>query len=524
MNIQEVPRQSVLLIILDGFGVNPAKINNAVVEAQTPNLDKYFSSNSHTLLQASGTAVGLPDGQMGNSEVGHLTLGSGSVISQDIVQINKAIEDGSFNNNKALLNTIDIAKQNNRPVHLLGLVSDGGVHSSLDHLVALIKLCKNQQVKPLLHMVTDGRDTPPKSALTYWNQLQNILYESGGRVATITGRYYAMDRDNRWERTELAWRAIALGKGQRGYDVETTIKGAYSAGDSDEFIRPIVLPGYQGFKNGDQVISFNFRKDRPRQMVSALGSASFNRFDRGEAPLANITCMMPYFPDSEMAFAFKPERPESTLGELLSQSGIKQFHCAETEKYPHVTYFFNGGKQDPYSGETQYLVPSPKVATYDQKPEMSAPQIADAVVDAIGKQKYGFIVVNFANGDMVGHTANYDAVIHAVEVLDREVGKVLDAAVAADYSVILTADHGNCEEVVDPVTHEPHTQHTLYPVPCLIIDKQNWQLSSNGGLANVAPTILQLMGIDKPQTMTANSILLKPVTAHGNQKSLHSAA
>lgn len=524
MNIKDVPRQPVVLIILDGFGVNPSKINNAVAEAKTPNLDRYFSSYTHTLLQASGTAVGLPDGQMGNSEVGHLTLGCGSIISQDIIQINKAIENGTFYENKVLLESLYRAKQNNRPLHLLGLVSDGGVHSSIDHLIAIIKLCKSHHVKPLLHMITDGRDTPPKSALTYWELLHSVLYESGGSVATISGRYYAMDRDNRWERTELAWRAIALGKGQRGHDVESAIRTAYTAGDSDEFIRPIIMSDYQGLVDGDQLISFNFRKDRPRQILTALGLNSSIKFDRGDAPIAQVTCMMPYFNDDRMPFLFKPEKPDITLGRLLSDKGIRQFHCAETEKYPHVTYFFNGGKQNPYSGETQYLVPSPGVATYDQKPEMSAHEIASAVIDAMTKKEYGFIVVNFANGDMVGHTANYDAVIHAVEVLDYEVGRVLDTAVALDYSVLLTADHGNCEEIVDPNTSEPHTQHTLYPVPCLIIDKQSWQLSCSGGLANVAPTVLQLMGLEKPAVMTANSILLKPVTLHRKEKPLHSAA
>ncbi|WP_455375604.1 2,3-bisphosphoglycerate-independent phosphoglycerate mutase [Kaarinaea lacus] len=524
MLTNKVPRQPVILVILDGFGVNPSKINNAVLEADTPNLDRYFSSYSHTMLQASGTAVGLPDGQMGNSEVGHLTLGSGSVIPQNLIQINQAIESGAFFENQALLKSINLAKQNNRPLHLLGLVSDGGVHSSLDHLLALLKLCKNHRVKHLLHMITDGRDTPPKSALTYWHQIRNALYESGGSVATITGRYYAMDRDNRWERTELAWRAITLAKGQSGHDVESAIKTAYAAGDTDEFIRPIIMSGYNGLQNGDQLISFNFRKDRPRQIVDALGQAFFNRFDRGDAALASVTCMTPYSHDSHFPFVFNPAKPAVTLGQLLSEQGIRQFHCAETEKYPHVTYFFNGGKQSPYSGETQLLIPSPTVATYDMKPEMSAPEVADAVIDAIKKQIYGFIVVNFANGDMVGHTARYDAVINAVEVLDREVGRVLETAIAADYSIVLTADHGNCEEVVDPVTHEPHTQHTLYPVPCLIVDKENWQLSCGSGLANVAPTILDLMGFEKPAQMTAGSILLRPLTVHEKDKPMHSAA
>ena len=524
MEFVEAPRRPVMLVILDGFGVNPSKINNAVAQANTPNLDEYFSRYPHMLLQASGTAVGLPDGQMGNSEVGHLTLGCGSVISQDIVQINQAIDDESFYANAALLRAMRKAKEKNRPIHLLGLVSDGGVHSSLKHLLALIRLCKRQQVKPLVHMITDGRDTPPKSAINYLHRLQSALYESGGAIATIMGRYYSMDRDNRWERTELAWRAIILGKGQRGHDAENAIKSAYAAGDTDEFIRPIILPTFQLLRDGDQIISFNFRKDRPRQIVAAIGSKMFSNFDRGDHPDVDVTCMMPYFKDSELPYAFTPERPDITLGQVLSEKGIKQFHCAETEKYPHVTYFFNGGKQEPYSGETHYLIPSPKVATYDQKPEMSASEVADAAIDAIQKNKYGFMVVNFANGDMVGHSARFDAVIQAVEALDREVGRLLDAAVAADYSVILTADHGNCEELVDPNSGAPHTQHTLYPVPCVIIDEQSWQLSCNGSLANVAPTVLQLMGLEKPDQMTANSILLKPVNTNIYVKPVHTAA
>ena len=524
MAIRNVPRQPVVLVIMDGFGVNASKINNPILEAEMPSLENYFSTYAHTLLQASGNAVGLPDGQMGNSEVGHLTLGCGSIIPQNLIQINQAIEHGSFFQNEVLLKSINSAKRNNRPVHLLGMVSDGGVHSSLDHLLALLTLCKTHRVKPFLHMITDGRDTPPKSALTYWHQIRKSLYECGGSIATVTGRYYAMDRDNRWERTELAWRAITLAKGQACHDVESAIKTAYAAGDSDEFIRPIVMSGYTGLLNGDSLISFNFRKDRPRQIVDALGFKSFKRFDRGDAPIAEVTCMMRYSHDSQMPFVFNSEKPDTTLGQLLSEQGIKQFHCAETEKYPHVTYFFNGGKQSPFSGETQFLIPSPKVPTYDMKPEMSASEIADAVVAAIRKQEYGFIVVNFANGDMVGHTARYDAVIHAVESLDREVGRVMDAAIASNYSVVLTADHGNCEEIIDPVTHEPHTQHTLYPVPCLIADKQNWQLSCGRGLANVAPTVLDLMGLEKPEQMSASSILLKPLTVHDKDKPMNSAA
>ena len=512
-NFTSAPRRPVVLVILDGFGVNPSKLNNGVAEAATPNLDDYFGHYAHTLLNASGLAVGLPDGQMGNSEVGHLTLGAGSIIRSDIVRINDAIDSGEFATNPALLAAISLAADRKRPVHLLGLVSDGGVHSSMEHLKSLIRLCRRNGVPPLLHMITDGRDTAPKSALTYLKDIEPLLHECGGSVGSVMGRYYGMDRDKRWDRTELAWRALVLGKGHRAQTAETAIRSAYAAGDTDEFIRPILLPTATPIEADDSVICFNFRKDRPRQIVAALGWPGFSGFDRGDAPLAAVTCMMPYDRSLQMPYAFEPEQPVTNLGEVLSQQGLAQFHCAETEKYAHVTYFFNGGNTEPYPGEKQFLVPSPGVATYDLKPSMSAREVADAVVEAIGTGHYAFIVVNFANGDMVGHTAVPDAVVEAVEALDREVPRVLAAAERAGYSVLLTADHGNCEEMIDPVTGEPHTQHTTYPVPCLVIDEDNWQLSCAGGLANVAPTVLELMGLERPEGMTATSLLLRKLAA-----------
>ena len=507
--VSGVPRRPVILVILDGFGVNPAKNNNAVYEAPTPRLDEYFSHFSHTLLNASGRAVGLPDGQMGNSEVGHLNLGAGEVVYQDIVLINDAIASREFFNNPSLLVAIRNAKKNRRPVHLMGLVSDGGVHSHIDHLYALIEVCRRHGVKCLVHMITDGRDCAPQSALHFLPELESRLSEAGGAIASIIGRYYAMDRDNNWARTELAWRALVLGKGERALSASTAIQAAYSAGDTDEFIRPVLLPCFEPMQNEDEVISFNFRKDRPRQMVAALGQPNFIGFDRGQAPHLIITCMMPYSNTDTFPYLFKSNRPASTLGQTISAMGLSQFHCAETEKYAHVTYFFNGGRGEPYSGESQLLIPSPNVATYDLKPQMSAPGVADAVIKAISRGRYAFIVVNFANGDMVGHTAKRHAIISAVKALDREVGRVLDAAENGGYSVVLTADHGNCEEMIDPLTGEPHTQHTTYPVPCLVIDKENWKLSCNGILSNVAPTVLELMGLPVPDTMKSGSLLLK---------------
>jgi 2,3-bisphosphoglycerate-independent phosphoglycerate mutase len=358
-------------------------------------------------------------------------------------------------------------------------------------------------------MITDGRDTAPQSALKGLPELEARLNKAGGSIASIIGRYYAMDRDNRWDRTELAWRALILGKGQSALTAETAIKAAYAAGDTDEFIRPIILPAFQAMQQDDAVISFNFRKDRPRQIVSALGKSEFLGFDRGDAAIPEITCMMPYSRADQLPCLFESERPETTLGQVVSSFGLAQFHCAETEKYAHVTYFLNGGRAEAYSGETQLLIPSPKVATYDLKPQMSAHEVANAVIRAISYGRYGFIVVNFANGDMVGHTAKRHAILSAVKTLDEEVGRVLEAAETVGYSVLLTADHGNCEEMVDPLTGEPQTQHTTYPVPCLIMDKDNWKLSCGGGLSNVAPTVLELMGIKKPDAMEATSLLLK---------------
>ena len=507
--IEGVPRRPVLLVILDGFGINPGKRNNAVSEAETPRLDAYFSRFPHTTLNASGHAVGLPDGQMGNSEVGHLTLGAGSIIHQDMVRIDDAISNGDFYRNPKLLSAVKRAKEADRPLHLLGLVSDGGVHSQLSHLSALIELCHRHAVRPQLHMITDGRDTLPQSALNFLPRIESELHEAGGAIGSIMGRYYAMDRDKRWDRTELAWRALVMAKGETGKYAKSAISGAYASGDSDEFIKPVLLPSFQPMLSGDEVIFFNFRKDRPRQMAMALSGSEFDGFDRGDAPRPTMTCMMPYDRSYPFAYAFEPEAPETTLGHEVSAHGLKQLHCAETEKYAHVTYFFNGGRDQPHDGEEQILIPSPKVATYDQQPAMSAGKITDTVIEALKKKQYGFIVVNFANGDMVGHTAKRHAVLEAVETLDHEAGRLLDAAYRIGYSAILTADHGNCEEMIDPFTGEPQTQHTTYPVPCLIMDENNWRLSTSGGLSNVAPTVLKLMGLPQPELMSAQSLLLQ---------------
>ncbi len=513
----QAPRRPVILIILDGFGTNPSKANNAVAIADTPRLDRYFAMYPHTVLQASGRAVGLPDGQMGNSEVGHMTLGSGCTIRQDLVLIDDAIADGSFFTNPTLIAAAQAAAAAGRPVHLLGLVSDGGVHSHLSHLVALIELCARQGARPQVHVITDGRDTPPRSIEGYLPPLEAALEAAGGGIATLSGRYYSMDRDHRWERTEMAWRAMVDREGRTAATLREGITAAYAADEDDEFIRPTVIAGGEPILSGDPVIFFNFRKDRPRQTVTALFAEEFHHFDRRGFSPAAVTCLMEYDAGYKLPCAFRHEMPEVTVAKVVSDAGLAQFHCAETEKYAHVTFFYNGGTADPLPGEERSLIPSPRVATYDLQPAMSAPEVADSVIRALHSRRFPFIVVNFANGDMVGHTAVREAVVEAVEVLDREVGRVLDAARENGYSIILTSDHGNCDEMVDPVTADPHTQHSLYPVPCLIADETPWRLSIGAGIGSVAPTVLQLLGLPIPKEMHSRTLLLGPATAQTNQ-------
>jgi 2,3-bisphosphoglycerate-independent phosphoglycerate mutase len=513
------PRKPVLLIILDGVGVNPCKIHNAVAEAHTPRLDAYLSTHGHTTIEASGRAVGLPPGQMGNSEVGHLTLGAGSIVRQDLVRIDDAIADGSFFTNPVLLDALRLARTRQQPLHLLGLVSDGGVHSHLRHLYALFDACQREGVHPLLHMITDGRDTAPRAAIHYLPELEQRLAAVGGRIATVCGRYYAMDRDRRWERTERAFRAIAFGEGQPATSALAAIEGAYATGESDEFILPRIIGATEPLQAASVCIFFNFRNDRPRQLTAALAMPDCAAFARGAYTAIATTTLTEYDPRFPVTIAFPPERPATSLSRLVSESGIAQFHCAETEKYAHVTFFFNGGREEPFAGEDRAMIPSPSdVPTYDLCPEMSAHAVADATIAAMARQQYGFVLVNFANGDMVGHTAVPPAVIRAVETLDTEVGRVLDAAKAHGYSVVLTADHGNCDEYIDPITGEPHTQHTTYPVMCMVMDQSRWRLNTGGGLADIAPTVLALMGIPQPVHMTGRSLLLEEVPqpkAHG---------
>lgn len=510
--LPNIPRRPVVLVIMDGFGTNPSPIHNAVAIAKTPKIDQYFSNHSLTLLQASGRAVGLPDGQMGNSEVGHLAIGCGEIIRQDLVMIGDAISNGGFFENPVLLDVVSGASLANKPVHLIGLVSDGGVHSHIRHLMAVIELCRRSGARPMVHMITDGRDTAPKSALTFIAELESALQDANGCIATVVGRYYAMDRDNRWERTETAWQAVVNLEGRRAESAEQAIQAAYERGHCDEFIPAYVLPGAETISDAGGVLFFNFRKDRARQLTSALYKEKFDRFDRGNYQAIRLSCMTEYDEWYGLPYAFEQDRPATTLAEVVSQNKFQQFHCAETEKYAHVTYFLNGRVGDPHAGEKRQMVRSLReVQTYDEAPEMRASTIAKEVIEAIDTRRYALVVANLANGDMVGHTGNEEAAVEALEAMDIAVGQILDAAVVAGYSVVLTADHGNCELMVDPVTKEPHTQHTLFPVPCSIIDKVHWQLSAGAGLTSIAPTVLQLMGLDKPDFMTAHSLLLSPI-------------
>ena len=508
-NASGTPRRPTLLVILDGFGLNPDPTHNAIVRAHTPNFDRYFETYPMTALQASGRGVGLPAGQMGNSEVGHMTIGCGSIIKQDLVRIDDAIEDGSFDENPALLDAVKAAAAAGRPLHLMGLVSDGGVHSHLDHLNALIRLCKRYDVVPQLHMITDGRDTGARVAITYLPELESLLDECSGHIGSVMGRYYAMDRDQRWDRVKQAWDAVVHAEGRAAETAEAAIEQAYAADEGDEFILPTALPALQPVENGDQMVFFNFRNDRARQICAAFAQPGFDAFDRGAGfDSITVTTMTHYDSQLDAPIAFAPVRPETTLAAVISEAGMQQLHCAETEKYAHVTFFFNGGREAPYPDEDRRLIDSPRVATYDLKPEMSAGEVADAVVDALKGGKYEFIVVNFANGDMVGHTAVRDAIITAVEVLDREVNRVLEAAQAAGFSVVLTADHGNCDEMVDAESGKPLPQHSNNPVPCLIIDEGVSRLAEGENLSAIAPTVLQLMGIPQPPAMTGNSVIL----------------
>lgn len=496
-----------MLIILDGYGLGDHKKDDAIFNTPTPYMDKLMAECPHSELQASGENVGLPDGQMGNSEVGHLNIGAGRVVYQDLVKINRAIKDGSFQKNPEIVSAFSYARDHNVPIHFMGLTSAGGVHSSLDHLFALCDTAKAYNLdKVYLHAFMDGRDTDPKSGAGFLREVQDHCKQNAGVIATVCGRYYAMDRDRRWERVKEAYDMLVDGQGKKSDDMIKAVEESYAEGVTDEFIKPIVNTTVDGrIGEGHVVIFFNYRNDRAKELTTVLTQHE----EGGMKPIPGLQyyCMTPYddsFKGVHILFA-KSDVP-NTLSEYVSSKGKKQLHIAETEKYAHVTFFFNGGREAPFEGEDRILVPSPKVATYDLKPEMSAPEVTEKLVDAIDSDKYDFIVVNFANGDMVGHTGVYPAIQKAVATLDTCVEKVVEAGKKHDYEMIIIADHGNADHAMNE-DGTPNTAHSLNPVPFIYIGSHKDAKCENGRLADVAPSLLNLMEIGKPADMDGKNLI-----------------
>lgn len=502
--------KNVLLIIMDGYGLNNNFYGNAIRHASTPNLDELFEKFPNTTLNASGLSVGLPHGQMGNSEVGHTNMGAGRTVYQELTRISKSIEDGDFYNNKALVDCMQSAKNNNNSLHLMGLLSDGGVHSHSTHLYALLRLAKMLDVKDVyIHCFMDGRDVSPTSGIEFIKELEQQISKIGvGKIATICGRYYSMDRDKRYDRVKKAYNAMVLCEGEYTDSPVEYMKISYDNNITDEFIIPCVLDNTNPIKKNDSVIFFNFRPDRAREITRALCDPDFDGFERknGYFPL-NFVCMTTYdakMPNVEVAFS--PQSLENTLGEYISKNNLTQLRIAETEKYAHVTFFFNGGIETPYDGEDRILIPSPKVATYDLMPEMSAYLVTDEVIKQISQKKYNLIVLNFANCDMVGHTGVFDAAIKAVQVVDECVGKTVPSAINSGYTCLITSDHGNSDCMLDE-SNQPFTAHTTNLVPLILTDK-SVSLKS-GGLCDIAPTLIAIMGLDIPKQMTGKNLIIK---------------
>lgn len=501
-----------LLMILDGWGIGKPDASNAIYNTPTPFITSLLEKYPHAKLYTSGENVGLPDGQMGNSEVGHLNIGAGRVVLQDLVRINKACRDNSILQNPEIVKAFTYARDNNKQVHFMGLVSDGGVHSSLEHLKKLCDISKEYGIeKTFVHCFMDGRDTDPKSGLGFLKELREHMDRSTGRIASVVGRYYAMDRDNRWERIKEAYDLIVEGIGTPTQHVEMAVQQSYDEGITDEFIKPIVHVGSDNkpvgvIEPGDMVIFFNYRNDRAKELTIALTQRDLPEQGMHTMPLY-YCCMTPYDATFEgLHILFNKENVENTLGEVISKAGLKQLRIAETEKYAHVTFFFNGGREAQFEGESRILVPSPKVATYDLKPEMSAPEVAEKLVEQLNAKSADFVCLNFANGDMVGHTGVYAAIQKAVETVDSCVEKVVTAARANGYDVLIIADHGNADNA-ENADGTPNTAHSLNPVPCIwVTDAQNKELRS-GVLADVAPTVLQIMGVPQPAEMTGKSLI-----------------
>ena len=508
-------KKPVMLMILDGFGINENTDGNAVKLAKTPNIDKLMKKYPNTIMYTSGLQVGLPEGQMGNSEVGHTNIGAGRIVYQELTKITKSIEDGDFFAIPEFIEAIENCKKHNSKLHILGLLSDGGVHSHIRHLYGLLEMAKRRDFENVyVHCFLDGRDTPPASAEGYIAQLEEKMKEKNlGKIASISGRYYAMDRDKRWDRIKKCYDALVRGEGNKATSATIAIENSYQKEVFDEFVEPTVIVNNDiplaKIEENDSVIFFNFRPDRAREITRTIVDPEFNEFET-EKIHTYFVCFTSY--DETMPnvkIAFKKEPLVNTYGEVVSKHGLTQLRIAETEKYAHVTFFFNGGEEKQYPGEDRILVPSPKVATYDLQPEMSAYTVTEKVVEAINADKYDTIILNYANPDMVGHTGSLPAAIKAVETIDECVQKVVDAILEHDGTLIITADHGNCEQMIDYKTGEPHTAHTTNPVPLILVTKDENLKVKSGKLADLAPTMLELLGIEKPKEMTGESILEK---------------
>ena len=521
-NAEEKPggKRPTVLLILDGYGLSEQTEHNAIALADTPVMDRLMEEYPFAKGNASGLAVGLPEGQMGSSEVGHLNMGAGRIVYQDLVRITKEIESGSFFENEALLKAMDNAKENGTSLHIFGLLSDGGVHSHNFHLYALLELAKRRGLnKVYVHCFTDGRDTPPESGKDYILALQDEMDRIGcGRIATVAGRYYAMDRDNHWDRIEKAYRAITLGEGETADSAMEAVTQSYAKGETDEFILPTVVMENGAptavVGDGDSVVFYNFRSDRAKEMTRVFCCEAFDGFDRGPRKQVTYVCFTDYdatIPNKEVAF--EKEEMVNTFGEWLAANGLKQARIAETEKYAHVTSFFNGGREAPNEGEDRFLIPSPQVATYDLQPEMSAQAVCDTLIDKIRSGEYDVIVANFANSDMVGHTGVEKAAVEAVECLDECIGRVVETIREVDGQLFICADHGNAEVMVNEETGEPWTAHTSNPVPFILVNYDPaYCLREGGCLADIAPTLIEMMGMEKPAEMTGKSLLI-PVSA-----------
>ena len=502
------------LIILDGFGLREEVKGNAIAQANKPNYDQLWNEFPHTQIGASGLSVGLPEGQMGNSEVGHLNIGAGRIVYQELTRVTKSIKEGTFYNNEVFLGAINHVKEHNTNLHLYGLLSDGGVHSHIEHLYALLTLAKREEVKNVyIHAFLDGRDVAPDSAIKFIENLQNKIDELGiGKIATVQGRYYAMDRDKRWERTEKAYRAMVYGEGPHYQDPLIAIRESYEKSLYDEFVMPTVIVDNNDhpigkIKSEDGIIFFNFRPDRAIQISQVFTNDDFRDFDRGESYPKNIyyVCLTHFSESVNGYVAYKPTNLDNTFGEIISRQGLKQLRIAETEKYPHVTYFFSGGREQELPGEKRVLIPSPKVATYDLKPEMSIYELTDVAIEEIEKNEHDVIILNYANPDMVGHSAKLEPTIKAIEAVDDNLGRVIDNILARDGIAIIIADHGNSEYLIDE-NNNPVTAHTTNPVP-FIITKKSVELREDGILADIAPTMLKLLNIEQPSDMTGKSII-----------------